>query len=101
MAAPDGPPDGPPPWAVAPGSTEDAVSRSSGARGAIRPTRPTSGRGSGGRGAPSDGQVAGSGAPRPADEDAHRDDPEIETLDTAQLLTQRLGAQVIEEIPHG
>ena len=29
------------------------------------------------------------------------DDPELEALDGAQLLTQRLGAQVIEEIPHG
>ena len=37
----------------------------------------------------------------PSDQDAHRDDPEIEALDGAQLLTQRLGAHVIEEIPHG
>jgi DNA polymerase-3 subunit gamma/tau len=36
-----------------------------------------------------------------ADEDAHRDDPDVDdVLDGAQLLSQRLGAQVIEEIPH-
>jgi DNA polymerase III subunit gamma/tau len=44
--------------------------------------------------------AAPSVAPNPT-EDAHRDDPEIEALDGTQLLTQRLGAQVIEEIPHG
>ena len=42
----------------------------------------------------------GSGS-RDADDDADRDDPEIEALDGTELLTQRLGAQVIEEIPHG
>jgi DNA polymerase-3 subunit gamma/tau len=32
---------------------------------------------------------------------AHRDDPDLEdVLDGAELLSQRLGAQVIEEIPH-
>jgi DNA polymerase-3 subunit gamma/tau len=35
------------------------------------------------------------------DEHAHRDDPPAEeALDTAELLSERLGAQVIEEIPH-
>ncbi len=38
---------------------------------------------------------------RPADEDAHRDDPdEEEQLNGPELLSQRLGAQIIEEIPH-
>jgi hypothetical protein len=38
----------------------------------------------------------------PADEDAHRDDPDAEEeLGGAHLLTERLGARVIEEIPHG
>jgi DNA polymerase-3 subunit gamma/tau len=36
-----------------------------------------------------------------ADDLAHRDDPDLDdVLDGAQLLTQRLGAKVIEEIPH-
>jgi DNA polymerase-3 subunit gamma/tau len=38
---------------------------------------------------------------RPADEDADRDDPdEEEQLNGPELLSQRLGAQIIEEIPH-
>jgi DNA polymerase-3 subunit gamma/tau len=45
------------------------------------------------------GVPAGTG--RPADEDAHRDDPdEEEQLNGPELLSQRLGAQIIEEIPH-
>jgi DNA polymerase-3 subunit gamma/tau len=95
------PPAEPPDWAVAPpagaaepGNDAKPGNRSAGARDAIRQTRPS--------GAPrSLAEPGGTGDARPADEDAHRDDPEIEALDTAQLLTQRLGAQVIEEIPHG
>jgi DNA polymerase-3 subunit gamma/tau len=37
----------------------------------------------------------------PSDEDAHRDDPDAdEQLHGAELLSERLGAQIIEEIPH-
>jgi hypothetical protein len=57
------------------------------ARAAIQPTRA-------GEGQPQE-------PPRAADEDAHRDDPVVEdVMDTAGLLSERLGAQVIEEIPH-
>ncbi len=47
-------------------------------------------------------QPQGSTGPRrSSDEDAHRDDPdEEEQLNGAELLSQRLGAQIIEEIPH-
>jgi hypothetical protein len=38
---------------------------------------------------------------RAVDEDAHRDDRDAEeALGGTELLSQRLGAQVIEEIPH-
>ena len=98
---PDGPTSEPPPLAAAPDpSGEGEVSRSAHARQAINPTRPTRPSASG----PPDatGPAAATVAQdRPADDDADRDDPEIEALDGAQLLTQRLGAQVIEEIPHG
>ena len=94
---PDSSPAEPPPWAVGVGGSDnDQVSRSSGARGAIRPTRPTGAER--GRSSASSASAADSG---PSDDDADRDDPELEALDGAQLLTQRLGAQVIEEIPHG
>jgi DNA polymerase-3 subunit gamma/tau len=90
------PPDEPPAWAVGPTPGEpepEPVHRSAGARDAIRQTRPAgAGR------AAADSPATGG---RDADEDADRDDPEIEALDGTQLLTQRLGAQVIEEIPHG
>jgi DNA polymerase-3 subunit gamma/tau len=70
----------------APG-VDPSVTRS--ARAAIQPTRPG--------GAP----VKGPDGPAAADEDAHRDDPDAEdVLDTAGLLSERLGARVIEEIPH-
>ena len=93
---PEAPPAEPPRAVGAGVPDNDEVSRSSGARGAIRPTRPTgTGRG---RSSSSSAAAGGSG---PADDDADRDDPDIEALDGAQLLTQRLGAQVIEEIPHG
>jgi hypothetical protein len=37
----------------------------------------------------------------PVDSAAHRDDPDADdVLDGAELLSQRLGAQVIEEIKH-
>jgi hypothetical protein len=43
----------------------------------------------------------GGGPAGTGDDAAHRDDPDIEdVLDGAELLSQRLGAQVIEEIPH-
>jgi hypothetical protein len=76
----------------APDAAEPAQ-RSAGARDAIRQTRPA--------GAARPGSDPGAGGARDADNDAHRDDPEIEALDGTELLTQRLGAQVIEEIPHG
>jgi DNA polymerase III subunit gamma/tau len=57
------------------------------AREAIQPTR------AGGRPAARDDG--------PVDAAAHRDDPDAEdVLDGAELLSQRLGAQVIEEIKH-
>jgi len=41
------------------------------------------------------------GPPQPSDEDAHPDDPDArDELAGADLLTERLGARVIEEIPH-
>ena len=38
--------------------------------------------------------------PATTDAAAHRDDPTLDAQDTAALLSERLGAQVIEEIPH-
>jgi DNA polymerase-3 subunit gamma/tau len=79
-AAPSAPPD----WAVA-ASHDPAPVRV--ARDAIQPTRSAGEH---------TRQPTG-----PVDTDAHRDDPDAEdVLDGADLLTQRLGAKVIEEIPH-
>ncbi|MFP5254163.1 MAG: hypothetical protein ACLGH4_10265, partial [Actinomycetes bacterium] len=38
--------------------------------------------------------------PAAQDAAAHRDDPTMDAQDTAALLSDRLGAEVIEEIPH-
>ncbi len=72
--------------ASTPAPADPARTRS--AREAIQPTR-------------SGGLTAPTAEPAAADDDAHRDDPaEEDVLDTAGLLSERLGAQVIEEIPH-
>ncbi len=64
------------------------LARTRSAREAIQPTR-------------TGGPAAPAAEPDAADDDAHRDDPaEEDVLDTAGLLSERLGAQVIEEIPH-
>jgi DNA polymerase-3 subunit gamma/tau len=77
-------PEGPPAWATD-GPEPEPRARSSADEAAVppRPTEPA-------------------GPPAPADDSAaHRDDPDIEDgLDGPGLLTERLGAQVIEEIPN-
>ncbi len=88
---PDAPPDAPPAAAPEPPPARVAtppspeVTRS--AREAIQPTR--------------EGGAPARSGDGPSDADARRDDPDAdEVLHGAELLTERLGAQVIEEIPH-
>ena len=89
-AVPDAPPPAdrqPPPERRPSPERQPSPEATRSAREAIQPTRP------GGRPAARDDG--------PVDSAAHRDDPDAEdVLDGAELLSQRLGAQVIEEIKH-
>jgi DNA polymerase-3 subunit gamma/tau len=85
--------DAPPAWAVAPesepagaGPSAEPVSARARAVAAVAAEPSTR----------SDGKAGAV-----LDDHAHRDDPDLDdVLDGAELLSQRLGAQVIEEIPH-